>query len=114
MQQRMRFRIPTAFVLVAAFLGSGTALATASGPSISEFETGLTPGVQLWGITSGPDGNTWFTEENNNAVGRVTPGAVITEFTRGLPHRQPEGHRHAARTATSGSPRPAATARSRA
>ena len=71
----MRFRVPTACVLVAAFLGSGTALATASGPSISEFETGLTPGVQLWGITSGPDGNTWFTEENNNAVGRVTPGS---------------------------------------
>ena len=87
----MRFRIPTAFVLVAAFLGSGTALATASGPSISEFETGLTPGVQLWGITSGPDGNTWFTEENNNAVGRVTPGAVITEFTAGFPTGSPRG-----------------------
>ena len=87
----MRFRIPTAFVLVAAFLGSGTALATASGPSISEFETGLTPTAQLWGITSGPDGNTWFTEENNNAVGRVTPGAVITEFTAGFPTGSPRG-----------------------
>jgi streptogramin lyase len=87
----MRFRVPTTFVLVAAFLGSGTALATASGPSISEFETGLTPGVQLWGITSGPDGNTWFTEENNNAVGRVTPGAVITEFTAGFPTGSPRG-----------------------
>jgi streptogramin lyase len=87
----MRFRVPTAFVLVAAFLGSGTTLATASGPSISEFETGLTPGVQLWGITSGPDGNTWFTEENNNAVGRVTPGAVITEFTAGFPTGSPRG-----------------------
>jgi streptogramin lyase len=87
----MRFRVPLAFVLVAAFLGSGTALATASGPSISEFETGLTPGVQLWGITNGPDGNTWFTEENNNAVGRVTPGAVITEFTAGFPTGSPRG-----------------------
>jgi streptogramin lyase len=87
----MRFRIPAAFVLLAAFLGSGTALATASGPSISEFETGLTPGVQLWGITSGPDGNTWFTEENNNAVGRVTPGAVITEFSAGFPTGSPRG-----------------------
>jgi virginiamycin B lyase len=87
----MRFRVPTAFVLVAAFVGPGTALATASGPSVSEFETGLTPGVQLWGITSGPDGNTWFTEENNNAVGRVTPGAVITEFTAGFPTGSPRG-----------------------
>ena len=59
----MRFRIPRRWCSLRLFLGSGTALATASGPSISEFETGLTPGVQLWGITSGPDGNTWFTEE---------------------------------------------------
>ena len=47
--------------------------------------------MQLWGITSGPDGNTWFTEENNNAVGRVTPGAVITEFTAGFPTGSPRG-----------------------
>ena len=87
----MRVRIPIAAVLVALFLGAGTSLATASGPSISEFETGLTHDVQLWGITSGPDGNTWFTEESNNAVGRVTPGAVITEFTAGFPTGSPRG-----------------------
>jgi streptogramin lyase len=86
----MRVRIPIALVLVALLPGAGTALAT-SGPSISEFETGLTPGVQLWGITSGPDGNTWFTEETGNAVGRVTPGAVITEFTAGFPTGSPRG-----------------------
>jgi streptogramin lyase len=87
----MRVRIPIAAVLVALFLGAGTTLATASGPSISEFETGLTPAVHLWGITSGPDGNTWFTEETGNAVGRVTPGAVITEFTAGFPTGSPRG-----------------------
>jgi streptogramin lyase len=87
----MRVRIPIASVLVAMFLGAGTSLATAGGPSISEFETGLTPGVQLWGITAGPDGNTWFTEETGNAVGRVTPGAVITEFTAGFPTGSPRG-----------------------
>jgi streptogramin lyase len=87
----VRVRIPIASVLVALFLGAGTSLATASGPSISEFEAGLTPGVQLWGITSGPDGNTWFTEETGNAVGRVTPGAVITEFTAGFPTGSPRG-----------------------
>lgn len=86
----MRVRIPIALVLVALLPGAGTALAT-TGPSISEFETGLTPGVQLWGITSGPDGNTWFTEETGNAVGRVTPGAVITEFTAGFPTGSPRG-----------------------
>lgn len=87
----MRVRIPIALVLVALFTGAGTGLATAGGPSISEFATGLTPGVQLWGITSGPDGNTWFTEETGNAVGRVTPGAVVTEFTAGFPTGSPRG-----------------------
>jgi streptogramin lyase len=83
--------MPIASVLVALFLGAGTGVATATGPSISEFETGLTPSIGLWGITSGPDGNLWFTEDTNNAVGRVTPGAVITEFTAGFPTGNPRG-----------------------
>jgi virginiamycin B lyase len=69
----------------------GAALATTGGPVISEFETGLTSGVGLWGITAGPDGNLWFTEETHNAVGRVTPGAVITEFGSGFPTGSPKG-----------------------
>jgi streptogramin lyase len=36
------------------------------------------------GITAGPDGNLWFTEENGNRLGRITPGGAITEFTAGL------------------------------
>ena len=75
----------------AAVLLPGSAAATATGPVISEFDQGLTPGVGLWGITSGPDGNLWFTEETNNAVGRITPGAVITEFTAGFPTGSPQG-----------------------
>jgi streptogramin lyase len=80
-------RTPIALVLVALCLGKGSSVAMASGPTISEFEAGLTPNVGLWGITSGPDGNLWFTEETHNAVGRITPGAVITEFTAGFPDR---------------------------
>jgi virginiamycin B lyase len=80
-----------AMALCAAVLGPGAAVATASGPVISEFETGLTVGVGLWGITAGPDGNLWFTEETHNAVGRITPGAVITEFTAGFPTGSPRG-----------------------
>jgi streptogramin lyase len=68
----------------------GAALATPGGPVISEFETGLESDVGLWGITAGPDGNLWFTEETHNAVGRITPGAVVTDFRSGFP----EGHRH--------------------
>jgi streptogramin lyase len=77
--------------LCAAVLLPGSAAATATGPAISEFDQGLTPGVGLWGIASGPDGNLWFTEETNNAVGRITPGAVITEFTAGFPTGSPQG-----------------------
>jgi streptogramin lyase len=79
--------------LCAAALFPGSALATSdsSGPAISEFETGLTSGVSLWGIAPGPDGNLWFTEESHNAVGRITPGAVITEFGAGFPTGSPRG-----------------------
>jgi streptogramin lyase len=79
--------------LVAALLGSGTALATGNedGPVVSEFGTGLSLGVGLWGIANGPDGNLWFTEETLGGVGRITPGAVITEFTAGFPTGSPRG-----------------------
>jgi hypothetical protein len=32
------------------------------------------------GITAGPDGNLWFTEEYVGKVGRITPAGAITEF----------------------------------
>jgi virginiamycin B lyase len=37
-----------------------------------------TPGSQPAGITVGPDGALWFTEENGNKIGRITTGGVIT------------------------------------
>jgi hypothetical protein len=42
-----------------------------------------TSGVNVGYITSGPDGNLWFTENgspNPPAIGRTTPSGVITEF----------------------------------
>jgi streptogramin lyase len=86
-------RLPTRIVslFVAVFLGAGATVAAASGPSISEFSTGLTPSVGLWGIAQGPDGNLWFTEETNNGVARITPGAIISEFTAGFPTGSPRG-----------------------
>ena len=87
----MRLPIRIASLFVAAFLGTGITGAAASGPSISEFSTGLTPSIGLWGIAQGPDGNLWFTEETNNGVGRITPGAIISEFTSGFPTGSPRG-----------------------
>src|SRR5262249_56662781 len=46
---------------------------------IAELSAGLSPGGQVNGITTGPDGNLWFTEANFNVIGRITPAGVITE-----------------------------------
>jgi streptogramin lyase len=36
--------------------------------------------VGAYGITAGPDGNLWFTENETSGVGRITPNGVVTEF----------------------------------
>ena len=33
-------------------------------------------------LTTGPDGNIWFTEECANRIGRLTPDGILTEFER--------------------------------
>jgi streptogramin lyase len=32
-------------------------------------------------VTAGPDGNVWFTDPNQSAVGRITPSGQVTEFS---------------------------------
>jgi streptogramin lyase len=57
---------------------------------ISPYQQGLnvpapTGGSLPYGITSGPDGRMWFTDAGNpRAVGAVTTGGHITEYTTGL------------------------------
>jgi len=46
---------------------------------ITEFPLPNTDSFPLW-ITTGPDGNLWFTEEHGNRIGRITPSGLITEF----------------------------------
>ena len=44
------------------------------------------------GITTGPDGNLWFTESTGNAIGRIaTDGTGVTEFALPTPARTPLG-----------------------
>ncbi|HUE70455.1 MAG TPA: putative Ig domain-containing protein [Pirellulaceae bacterium] len=59
--------------------------------SISEF--GIpTPNSRPYGITTGPDGHIWFTEEAGNKIGRMTVDGVVTnEYTVPTPGIQPEG-----------------------
>ena len=47
-----------------------------------------------WGITPGPDGNLWFTENGAGKIGRITTGGVITEFSLGSPALVSLRHRH--------------------
>jgi len=38
---------------------------------------------QLYAITTGPDGNLWFTDTGTKSVGRITPAGEVTEFVVG-------------------------------
>jgi streptogramin lyase len=42
-------------------------------------------------ITTGPDGNLWFTENEGNKIGRITPSGSITEFAVPTSNSQPYG-----------------------
>jgi virginiamycin B lyase len=61
----------------------------AVGPMVAQatalHEFALKPGSDPLGLTSGPDGNLWFTDGGTtHAIGKVTPDGSITEFTSGL------------------------------
>ena len=39
-----------------------------------------TVGIGLSSITSGPDGNLWFTESRGDSIGKITPSGKVTEY----------------------------------
>src|SRR5580693_2607463 len=49
--------------------------------SVTTFPTPLVALVQPDGITTGPDGNLWFTESAAGAIGRMTVAGALTQFT---------------------------------
>src|SRR6266849_5962704 len=53
--------------------------AWATAGTITEFPV-PTAGSNPGGITLGPDGKMWFTEQSGNKIGRITTSGVITEF----------------------------------
>jgi streptogramin lyase len=58
---------------------------------IIQFPTLTTPSFPL-SITSGPDGNLWFTESNGvNQIGTITPAGVVSEHPTGVPASNPIG-----------------------
>jgi uncharacterized repeat protein (TIGR01451 family) len=73
--------------------GGQTLTLTATGGAISavtEFAIPTAYSAPV-GITAGPDGNLWFTEDGGNKVGRLTPAGVITEFPIPTPGSGPVG-----------------------
>ena len=51
---------------------------------VTEFSAGITAGSEPWGITAGPDGNLWFTEQGGDRIGRITTAGVVTLFSVGI------------------------------
>jgi virginiamycin B lyase len=48
----------------------------------------------IWGhqhVTTGPDGNLWFVEYGSNALGRITPQGVVTQYQLPQPGSGPDG-----------------------
>ncbi len=64
--------------------------ATLRGLSIREFSV-PTAGSSPYGITVGPEGNLWFTENAANRLARITTNGVITEFPLPAAARSPAG-----------------------
>jgi len=73
--------------LLVGILAWGFALpASAVGP-VGDVTVTALPGVsgeELTQITSGPDGNLWFTERYENAVVKMTPNGEMTKYTEGI------------------------------
>jgi virginiamycin B lyase len=95
-------------------IGGNTIRSITTAGTISEFPI-PTPSSVPVRIASGPDGNLWFTEANSNAIGRLTPASGASARPEPSPNsrfqpRRPPLESPPARTATSGSPRLAATA----
>jgi virginiamycin B lyase len=86
MQSRYQRILPFLIVLLGAAVGVTQAVAQ----TISEFPV-PTPGSQPAGITTGPDGNLWFTETVANQIGRITTAGVIKEFPTPAAGSQPKG-----------------------
>jgi streptogramin lyase len=62
-------------------------------PSEFSFNEFLTPTLASGprGITAGPDGNVWFTEQTGNHVGRITPAGNFAELALPSPNSGPVG-----------------------
>ena len=68
------------------------------GPTCTERQLSLSVGrqplpeyTQPINITTGPDGNLWFTELCGNKIGRITTDGAVSEFPIPTPYSTPWG-----------------------
>jgi streptogramin lyase len=58
-------------------------------PNINEYPVTDGPNPDTRTITQGPDGNMWFADNGNDAIGKITPAGVITEYHLNIPASSP-------------------------
>jgi streptogramin lyase/PKD repeat protein len=51
---------------------------------VSVISAGITDNSEPWGITSGPEGDMWFTQTHSDRIARVTATGEVTEFSTGI------------------------------
>jgi len=59
--------------LVAACFSAAASTASAHNPSVTEFQTGLSPNNGAWDLVEGDEGRLWFTEDSLTAFGYLAP-----------------------------------------
>ena len=84
--RRASFRARTAISGLRTVLANEVAKITTAGV-ITAFTASGAP----TGITKGPDGNLWFTEQSGNNIGQITTAGVITLFAIPTSDSEPTG-----------------------
>src|SRR5258708_17752100 len=75
----------TALIACIGLLSLSSLPACAAAGTVTEFNV---PSGTAFGITAGPDGNLWFTDNGASAIGRITPSGSISLFP--VPGSTPE------------------------
>lgn len=70
-------------------VSGGTIAGTLTGTTLTTIPTsieygGLTPNFDPAQIVAGPDGNLWFTSDQQPRIGKMTTNGVVTEYTAGI------------------------------
>jgi virginiamycin B lyase len=73
-------RLPVVDRLEDRRLLSGSVIGIPLGPPLVTPTPGPIPTQSASSLVAGPDGNIWFTDQDNNAIGRETATGVVTEF----------------------------------